>query len=79
MLNFGTTKGGAQQVGPRRVEAPKGGRPNLEKLGPRRVGLEGWGLKGGAHRVGRAQNFALFFSSPATVFILFSLSWGSFR
>ena len=33
MLNFGTTKCGALEVGPQR-----GGGPNLEKVGPRRVG-----------------------------------------
>ena len=35
---------------------------------------EGWGPQGWG-----AQNFALFFPSPATVFILFSLSFGLFR
>ena len=52
--------------------APKGGAP---KGGPRRVGAdpEGWGPQGGG-----AQNFALCFPSPAIVFILFSLSSGSF-
>ena len=41
--------------------ATKGGGPNLEK----RWGPEGWG----------AQNFALVFSSNATIFFLSSLSW----
>ena len=64
---------------PRRVVAPilgkfgapkgRGGGPNLEKVGLGRVGLR---------RV-EAQNFAFFFSSPATVFILFSFSCWSFR
>ena len=53
---------GARTVKPRRVEAPKGGAP---KGGPRRVEApEGW----------VAQNFALFFLSPATIFVLSSLS-----
>ena len=73
MLNFGTTKGGAQKGAPnggperwrpRTVEAPNGGGP--EGWRPRTVeapngGFEGW----------EAQNFALFFSSHATMFILF--------
>ena len=45
-------------------EAPKGGAP---QGGAPQVGPEGW----------EAQNFAL--PSPATIFILSSLSWGSSR
>ena len=43
--------------------APKGGSPNLENR-------KGAAPKGGARRVG-AQNFALFFLSPTSIFILF--------
>ena len=74
---------GPEGVGPRRGGAPKGGPrrvggPNLERWGPEGWGPEllgpkGWGPEGGA------QNFALFFPSPATIFFLSSLSWGSFR
>ena len=81
--------------------APKGGSPNLERVGspnPERWGPEGWGPQGGAPKGGApkggaqgwgtegwgpegwgAQNFALFFSLPARIFFLSSLSWGSFR
>ena len=62
----GAPKGGAPKGG-----APKGG---ARRVGPRRVGAR----RVAARRVG-AQNFALFFPSPATVFILFSLSFGLFR
>ena len=52
-----------------------------------RVGPEGWGpegwepnpRKGGAPKGGGAQNFAFFFPSPATIFFLSSLCWGSSR
>ena len=62
---------GPRRVGPRKGGAPKGGAP---KGGAPKGGAP----KGGAQTVG-AQNFALFFPSPATVFILFSLSFGLFR
>ena len=57
------------------MEASQGGGPNLEKVEPRRVeprrvgGPEGWG----------AQNFALFFPSPAGKFVLFFPLWGLSR
>ena len=47
MLNFGTIKGGA-----RRVEPPKGGAPNPEKVGPRRGALKGGAQEGGAQKGG---------------------------
>ena len=50
--------------------SPKGGGPNPEKG----WGQEGWGPEGWG-----AQNFALFFSSPATKFVLFFPLWGSSR
>ena len=59
----------APKGGPRRAVAPKGGGPNLEKVGPPRVG---------SRTVG-AQNFALFFPLPPNVFDYFSLSFGLFR
>ena len=62
---------GPRGVGPRRV-GPRGVGPR--GVGPRRVGPR----RVGPRMVG-AQNFALFFPSPATVFILFSLSFGLFR
>ena len=49
--------------------AAKGGRANPEKVGA----PKGGGLKGGTPK------FRSFFPSPATVFILFSLSFGLFR
>ena len=54
---------------------PKGGGPNLEKLGPRRVGPEGWSLKGGAHRVG-GPKFRVFFFPLPPQFSFFSPSLG---
>ena len=63
-------KGGAREGG-----APKGGGPEKwgarrEKLGPRRVGPR----RVGGERC-RAQNFALFFSSPATSSMLSGVAW----
>ena len=53
--------------------APKGWGP--EGVGQRRGGAaKGWGPEGWG-----AQNFALFFPSPATIFTLSSLAWGSSR
>ena len=51
-------------------------RGRLRPIG-KRGGPEGWGPR----RVGEggAQIFALFFPFPPPVFILFSLSWWSFR
>ena len=48
--------------GPQSVGAPKGGAPNLEKVGPRRV----WGPK-----------FRAFVPFAATIFILEVVSWNS--
>ena len=53
----------------------------------RRVGAEGWGAQtqkkwgpeGWGPEVWGAQNFTLFFPSPATIFILFFPLLGSFR
>ena len=56
MLNFGTTKCGAFEWW-----GPTGGGPNLEKVGPRRVGSpEGWGApKGGEpRRVGSPEGWS---------------------
>ena len=57
----------------------KGGGPTQEKVGARMVGARTLGARTvEARRVG-AQNFALFFPSPATIVFLFSLSCWSFR
>ena len=58
------------------MEASPGGSPNLEKVAarrvePRRVGPDVWGPEGWG-----AQNFVLFFPSPATIFFLSSLFFG---
>ena len=78
---------GPRRVGPRRVGAkprksegpklwgPEGGAP--KGGAPKGGAPKGGAPKGGGRTVG-AQNFALFFPSPATVFI-FSLSFGLFR
>ena len=65
----GAPKGGAPKGGAPKGGGPKGGGPNPEKVEPRRVE---------PRRVG-AQNFALFFPSPATKFVLFFPLWGSSR
>ena len=64
----GPLKGGRRAGGGAKKGGAKGG-SKPRKVGPRGVG---------PRRVG-AQNFALFFPSPATIFFLSSLSWGSFR
>ena len=81
----GAPKGGAPKGGGPKGGGPKGGGPEPRKSGAPKGGApkggapEGWGPRRvGARTVG-AQNFALFFPSPATVFILFSLSFGLFR
>ena len=55
-------------MGPSKGGPQKGGGPNLEKVGPRRVELR---------RVG-GPKFRAFFPSSATIFFLLSLSWGPF-
>ena len=72
-----------EKVGARRVGArkgwgpegwgPKGGVPNPEKVGRRGGGPEGWGPEGWG-----AQNFALFFPSPAHKIRSFLPSLGVF-
>ena len=62
---WGPEAWGPEGWGGRRVGAPKGGGPNLE---------EGWGPEGWGSKISR-----FFFPSPATIFTLLSLSWGSFR
>ena len=62
-------KGGAPKGG-----APKGWGP--EGWGPKGWGTEGWGTEGWGPDGWGAQNFALFFSLPATIFFLSSLSLG---
>ena len=67
-------------------EAPKGGGPNPEKVGAPKGGApkgggsnDRWeGGRGKGPRVG-AQNFAFFFSFPATVFYSFFPLFWSFR
>ena len=59
---------------------PKGGGPNPEKVrprscGPRRVGPRRVGPRRVEPRRVGAQNFALFFPSPAIVFLFFHLFW----
>ena len=62
------------------MRAPKGGGPNLKKVGPRRVGPAGWGPEGWG-----AQNFALFPLPPQFAFFLLSLGgpfvefWGCLK
>ena len=58
---------------PRRVEAPKGGGPNLEKVGPRRVEPR----RVEPRRVG-GPKFRAFFPLFPPQFSFFSLSWGLF-
>ena len=58
-------------MGPSKGGLPKGGAPNLEKV-------ERGAQKGGAPK-GGGPKFRAFFPSSATIFILLSLSWGSFR
>ena len=65
----GGPKGGAR----RNVRGPRGG------VGVRRVGARRVGHRSVGARRRWAQNFALFFHSPATIFFLSSLSWGSSR
>ena len=55
------------------MEAPKGGGPNLEKVGPRKVEPEGVEPEGWGAQISR-----FFFAFPATIFFLLSLSWGPF-
>ena len=62
---WGAPKGG----GPKRWGPQRVGGPTQKKWGPRRVG---------PRRVG-AQNFALFFPSPAAKFVLFFPLWGFSR
>ena len=62
------SKGGGQKGG-----GSKDGGPTQIKWGP-----EGWGPKVGPEGW-RAQNFALFFHSPAAKFVLFFPLWRSFR
>ena len=70
---MGAPKGGGPEGwGPRRVGAPKGGGP--EGWGPEGWGPEGWGPEGWG-----PEGWRFFFPSPATVFILFSLSFGPSR
>ena len=59
---------GARRVGPKGWGF-EGWGPNPEKVGPEGWGPEGWG----------AQNFALFFPSPAAKFVLFFPLWRSSR
>ena len=68
---------GPEGLGARRVGGPKGWGP--EGLGARRVGGPKGGGKGGGAEGWGAQNFALFFLSPAGNFILSYLSGGSSR
>ena len=73
----------------RRVKPPKGGarsrprRTALRRTAPRRTTLRRTALPRTALRQTAlrrtVQNFALFFPSPATIFILSSPSWGSSR
>ena len=68
--------GGPKEWGPKHRKSvlpegwgPEGWGPNPEKgWGPEGWGPEGWGPEGWG-----AQNFALFFPSPATIFLLSSL------
>ena len=75
-------RGGAERSGGPKGWGLKGGGP--EGWGPAALRLEGWGPEGvGARRGGGAQNFALFFPSPAPIFALFFFFflslWGSSR
>ena len=74
---------GARRVGAPKGGGQKGGAPTQkkwepegrgQKWGPERWGPEGWGPEGWG-----AQNFALFFPSPAAKFVLFFPLWGSSR
>ena len=56
-----------------------GGGPEPRKSGAQKGGAPKGGAPKGGTPKGGAQNFALFLPSPATVFILFSLSFGLFR
>ena len=62
---------------PRKSGGPKGGGP--EKVGARRVGARRVGAQRVEPRRVGAQNFAPFFPSPATKFVLFFPLWGSSR
>ena len=67
LLRENSHPSGPRRVGPRRV-------------GPRRVGpSKGGGPNGGGPNVWGPKISRFFFPSPATVFILFSLSFGLFR
>ena len=57
---------------------PKGGAQTQKKLGPKGGATKGGATKGRGPK-GGGQNFALFFPSPAPMFVLSVSLWGSSR